>query len=160
MSVPYTTRLSYACPDIGGQLIFCVISNYLLYFYTDVYGIGVGIAGTILLIARCIDGIDALVWGIVLDKTHSRWGKSQFTYRLGRKDLVPLVNSLDTVSLLAVIFVPWLCRFTSKRNLWALGLAGSVAGQVAMYLGQRSIAAVMAGWIFATMMGGVARHFV
>src|ERR1035441_10812015 len=47
-----------------------------------------------------------------------------FTYTLGRKDLVPLVNSLDIVSLSAVVFLPWLCRYTSKRNLWALGLGG------------------------------------
>jgi Na+/melibiose symporter-like transporter len=75
--IPYTKRFSYAAPDIGGQLIFCVISNYLLYFYTDVYGIGVATAGTVLLVARCIDAIDAPAWGIILDKTNSRWGKSR-----------------------------------------------------------------------------------
>src|ERR1044071_7503734 len=73
----YVTRISYGLPDVAGQLIFCVISNYLLYFYTDVYGISVGVAGTILLIARCIDGIDAPLWGVILDKTRSRWGKSR-----------------------------------------------------------------------------------
>src|SRR5580704_5806446 len=76
-SITYAKRLSYAASDTGGQLVFAVISNYLLYFYTDVYGISVGIAGTILLVARCIDGVDALGWGIILDKTHSRWGKSR-----------------------------------------------------------------------------------
>ena len=68
-------RLSYAATDTAGQLVFAVISTYLLYFYTDVYGIPVGIAGTILLVARCIDGIDAPVWGMILDESRSRWGK-------------------------------------------------------------------------------------
>jgi Na+/melibiose symporter-like transporter len=79
-----------------------------------------------------------------------------FTYNLGRKDLVPLVNSLDIVSLSAVVLLPWLCRFTTKRNLWAWGLAGSIAGQFLMYLGAPSIAAVMAGWVFGAIAGGVA----
>lgn len=75
--VPISTRIGYALGDTAGQLIFAVISNYLLYFYTDVYGLSVGVAGTILLIARSVDAVDAPVWGVILDKTRSRWGKSR-----------------------------------------------------------------------------------
>jgi sugar (glycoside-pentoside-hexuronide) transporter len=63
--------------EIAGQLIFCVISFYILKFYTDVYGISAATAGSILLLARCIDALDAPLWGIVFEKTHSRWGKSR-----------------------------------------------------------------------------------
>jgi len=73
----YTKRFSYAASDTAGQLVFCVISNYLLYFYTDVYGLPVAIAGNILLLARFTDAIDAPIWGVVFDKTHSKWGKSR-----------------------------------------------------------------------------------
>ena len=75
--ISYLKRFSYASSDIGGQLVFCWISFYLLYFYTDVFGISAATAGTILLIARLTDAIDAPVWGIIFDKTHSRWGKSR-----------------------------------------------------------------------------------
>ena len=61
----------------AGQLVFCVISNYLLYFYTDVYGLPVAIAGNIMLLARFADAIDAPIWGVIFDKTHSKWGKSR-----------------------------------------------------------------------------------
>lgn len=70
-------RLSYASSEVGGQLIFCVISFYLLKFYTDVYGISAAAAGSILLLARLTDALDAPMWGIIFDKTHSRWGKSR-----------------------------------------------------------------------------------
>ncbi|HYG23197.1 MAG TPA: MFS transporter [Verrucomicrobiae bacterium] len=73
----YTKRFSYAASDTAGQLVFCVISFYLLKFYTDVYGIKASHAGTILLVARLIDAIDAPIWGIIFDKTRSRWGKSR-----------------------------------------------------------------------------------
>jgi sugar (glycoside-pentoside-hexuronide) transporter len=72
-----TKRFSYAASDTAGQLVFCVISFYLLKFYTDVYGISAATAGTILLIARCVDAVDAPVWGIIFDKTHSKWGKNR-----------------------------------------------------------------------------------
>lgn len=75
--LPLSGRMSYAATDAAGQLVFCVISFYLLKFYTDVVGLSAATAGTILLIARLIDAIDAPIWGIVFDKTHSRWGKSR-----------------------------------------------------------------------------------
>jgi sugar (glycoside-pentoside-hexuronide) transporter len=73
----YPTRFSYAASDTAGQLVFCVISFYLLKFYTDVYGISALAAGNILLVARLVDAVDAPVWGIIFDKTRSRWGKSR-----------------------------------------------------------------------------------
>src|ERR1700744_988988 len=72
-----TTRLSYMSSEVAGQLVFCVISFYLLKFYTDIYGIPAAAAGSILLLARFLDAIDAPVWGIVFGKTRSRWGKSR-----------------------------------------------------------------------------------
>jgi sugar (glycoside-pentoside-hexuronide) transporter len=72
-----TIRLSYTASEVAGQLIFCVISFYLLKFYTDVYGISAAAAGSILLLARSIDAIDAPLWGILFEKTHSRWGRSR-----------------------------------------------------------------------------------
>lgn len=70
-------RFSYAASDTAGQLVFCVISFYLLKFYTDVYGLSAEAAGMVLLVARCVDAVDAPVWGIIFDKTRSRWGKSR-----------------------------------------------------------------------------------
>ena len=331
--ISYLKRFSYASSDIGGQLVFCVISFYLLYFYTDVYGISAATAGTILLVARFVDAIDAPVWGIIFDKTHSRWGKSRpwflwlcvpfatfgvltfltpnlghtakvcyaagtyivcsvlytgintpvtsilsaltpnpqervmltcwrmfgsklgvlivnltalkmvgwlgqgddqkgfmltmpiyatgtillflfafrnleekvteekrslpvrdsfgaikgnwpwiiifassllfwiafisrvstvpyfFEYALHRKDLIRWANAADFVSLATVFFLPWFCRLTSKRNVWALGLLGMVIGQLLVWLGVRhdhSVSWIMTGWIFGFLASGVA----
>src|SRR5215469_16068820 len=77
MKTSYTTRFSYAASDTAGQLVFAVISFYILKFYTDVFGIAAAAAGNILLIARCVDAVDAPVWGIIFDKTHSKWGKGR-----------------------------------------------------------------------------------
>jgi sugar (glycoside-pentoside-hexuronide) transporter len=75
--LPFLERISYSASDAAGQLIFCVIINYLLIFYTDVAGLPAVTAGTILLVARFVDAVDAPMWGIIFDKTHSRWGRSR-----------------------------------------------------------------------------------
>lgn len=74
-TLPMIQRISYGSLDVAGNLLYCFGSTYILYFYTDVAGISLAIAGTILLLARIVDGIDAPVWGIIIDKTHSRYGK-------------------------------------------------------------------------------------
>jgi sugar (glycoside-pentoside-hexuronide) transporter len=73
----YTTRISYALPDVAGQLVFYTIGVFLLKFYTDVYGIAATTAGWLMFIPRITDAIDAPVWGIIFDKTDSRWGKNR-----------------------------------------------------------------------------------
>lgn len=77
MSRTLATRLGYASSDAAGQLVFCFVSFYLLKYYTDVAGISAAAAGTILLIARLLDAVDAPIWGLVFDRTRSRWGKSR-----------------------------------------------------------------------------------
>lgn len=75
--VPLYQKLSYSLTDFGGNLLFVTISTYLLYFYTDVFGLSVGVAGTLLLITRFIDAIDAPIWGALIDRTNTRWGQSR-----------------------------------------------------------------------------------
>ncbi|WP_438482589.1 MFS transporter [Oleiharenicola lentus] len=329
----YTTRFSYASADVGGQLVFCFISFYLLKFYTDVYGIAAATAGTIMFAAKFIDALDAPIWGIIFERTNSKWGRSRpwflwlsgpfavfgaltfvtpelttnakiayaavtyvivnvlytgintpvtailssltanpnervvltcwrmfgsklgvlivnlsalpivawlgggddrkgfmltvpiyaaaavllflmafrnlkevvkvesppqgalsgfgalkgnwpwwliffssfafwiafisrvsaapyfFEYTLGRKDLVPTAFALDFISLGTVFMLPWFCRLTSKKNVWALGLAGMLVGQllVAWGLAQgNSVPVIMTGWAIGFLASGAA----
>lgn len=72
-----TVRVSYAASDIAGQLLFCWIMWYLPFYLTDTAMISAAAVGTILLAARWIDAIDAPIWGLIFDRTRSRWGKSR-----------------------------------------------------------------------------------
>ncbi|CUH96751.1 putative membrane protein [Propionispora sp. 2/2-37] len=75
--VPFSGRFSYALTDASGNLLYCIIGAYLLYFFTDVYGLPVGVTGTLLLATRLLDAIDAPVWGFIVDHTKSRYGQSR-----------------------------------------------------------------------------------
>lgn len=72
-----TNILAYASTDTAGNLLYCTLTSFILYFYTDVFGISVGTAGTILLVARVIDSLDAPIWGLIIDHTHSKYGQSR-----------------------------------------------------------------------------------
>jgi sugar (glycoside-pentoside-hexuronide) transporter len=81
-----------------------------------------------------------------------------FEYMWHQKQLVPLANSLDFVSLGSIFLLPWLCQWTRKRNVWAWGLIGSVAAQFLIYLGchLQSLPVVLAAWVAGILTSGVA----
>jgi sugar (glycoside-pentoside-hexuronide) transporter len=72
-----TTRLSYAASDAAGQLLFCWVMWYVPYFYTDVCKLPAATVGAILLATRWLDALDAPVWGLIFDRTRSRWGRNR-----------------------------------------------------------------------------------
>ena len=70
-------RLSYALTDGCGNLLYCIIGSFLLYFYTDVFGLSVAVTGTLLLATRLMDAIDAPLWGFIVNHTKTKYGQSR-----------------------------------------------------------------------------------
>lgn len=70
-------RLAYGFGDVGGNLIFAPVSAFLLFYLTDIAGIGAAIAGTLLLLGRVLDGTLDLIVGTLIDRTDTRWGKAR-----------------------------------------------------------------------------------
>jgi GPH family glycoside/pentoside/hexuronide:cation symporter len=68
-------KLAYGLGDFGASLVFQSQLAFLLFFYTDVFGIAAATAGTILLISRIIDALSDPVIGAIADRSESRWGK-------------------------------------------------------------------------------------
>ncbi len=75
--VPWGERFSYSLSDFACNLSFSLVSTYLMFFYTDVFGISAAVVGTLFLAARIVDAFDGPFWGIMIDHTHTRWGKSR-----------------------------------------------------------------------------------
>ncbi len=73
--VSWKERISYGLGDTASNLVFMMITFYLLYFYTDVFGISAAAVATMFLIARVWDAINDLIMGIIIDKTKTKWGK-------------------------------------------------------------------------------------
>ncbi|WP_117149054.1 MULTISPECIES: MFS transporter [Paraliobacillus] len=73
--VSWKERISYGLADTASNLIFVMVSTYLLYFYTDVVGVGAGIVGTLFLIVRFLDAGTDLIAGYTIDRTNTKWGK-------------------------------------------------------------------------------------
>jgi glycoside/pentoside/hexuronide:cation symporter, GPH family len=68
-------KVGYSLGDTASHFVWDMVGFWLLFFYTDVYGISAAAAGTIMLVARFWDmAIDPVI-GVVSDRTNTRWGK-------------------------------------------------------------------------------------
>lgn len=79
----YKQRIGYGMADMGCNLIWQMITLYLMYFYTDVYGLAVAQVGLLFLLTRFVDGITDIIMGIIIDKTNTRWGQSRPYFLFG-----------------------------------------------------------------------------
>lgn len=71
----FKEKVGYSLGDTASHFVWDMVGFWLMFFYTDVYGISPVAAGTIMLIARFWDmAIDPII-GIVSDRTNTRWGK-------------------------------------------------------------------------------------
>ena len=68
-------KIGYGFGDFASNLSFGFVSLFLLFFYTNIYGISAVQASLIFVIARVIDAIFNILIGFAIDKTHSRYGK-------------------------------------------------------------------------------------
>ncbi len=68
-------RLGYGAADFGINLYFISAMTYLLYFYTDVFGLSAAAAGGVFLVARVVDAVTDPVMGVIAERTRSRWGR-------------------------------------------------------------------------------------
>lgn len=79
----WTQRIGFGSGDLAQNLIYQTISMYLLFFYTNVYGLDPGVAAIMFLIVRIVDVIwDPLV-GAFVDKHDPKLGKYRAYLILG-----------------------------------------------------------------------------
>lgn len=73
--VSLKTLSSYSLSSYGMNVIYNLTAVYLMFFYTDSFGLNALAVGTLLMVARLVDAVMDIFIGIAVDNTHTRWGK-------------------------------------------------------------------------------------
>jgi GPH family glycoside/pentoside/hexuronide:cation symporter len=80
MTIPLEDRISlkekigYSLGDAASNFYWKTFEFYVVFFYTDVFGISAAAVGTMMLITRFADAVADPVMGSIADRTKSRWG--------------------------------------------------------------------------------------
>lgn len=68
-------KIGYGFGDAASSMFWKLFGMYLLFFYTDVFGITAKVAGLMMLLSRMGDAVIDPLIGIMGDRTNTRWGK-------------------------------------------------------------------------------------
>ncbi|MCR5017912.1 MAG: MFS transporter [Bacteroidales bacterium] len=83
-------RIGFGAGDMAQNLVYQTISIWLLFYYTNVFGIKPGAASLMFLIVRLVDVLWDPVVGTIVDKGNPKWGKYRSWLILGGIPLVGL----------------------------------------------------------------------
>jgi GPH family glycoside/pentoside/hexuronide:cation symporter len=83
-------RIGFGSGDMAQNLIYQTISIWLLFYYTNVFGLDPGAAALMFLIVRLVDVLWDPVVGTIVDKGNPKWGKYRSWLILGGIPLVGL----------------------------------------------------------------------
>ena len=75
IKVTLLSKVAYGMGDVGCNFSWMFVGNFLMIFYTDVFGISMGAVAALMLFSRFWDAINDPIIGALSDKTHSRWGR-------------------------------------------------------------------------------------
>ena len=70
----FKEKLGYGLGDSASNFFFQVFNIFLLYYYTDVFGLAPAAVGTMFLVTKIVDAVSDPVMGLIADRTRSRWG--------------------------------------------------------------------------------------
>lgn len=73
--VSVVEKVAYGLGDMASNLFYQTFTLFLLYFYTDVFGISAAAAGTMFLVVRMLDTFYDPFVGALADRTKSKYGK-------------------------------------------------------------------------------------
>jgi Na+/melibiose symporter-like transporter len=68
-------KIGYGLGDTATNFVYQTLQYFIIFFYTDIFGISVVSAGLLFLVSRIIDAVSDPVMGIIADRTNTRWGK-------------------------------------------------------------------------------------
>jgi GPH family glycoside/pentoside/hexuronide:cation symporter len=68
-------KIGYGVGDTASCLYFQTFSMFLMYFYTDTFGISAATVGTMFLVTRIWDTFNDPIMGMITDRTNSKYGK-------------------------------------------------------------------------------------
>ena len=83
-------RIGFGSGDMAQNLIYQTISIWLLFFYTNVFGLDPGVAAVMFLVVRLVDVLWDPIVGTIVDKGNPKWGKYRSWLILGGIPLVAL----------------------------------------------------------------------
>lgn len=68
-------KVGYGSGDIAGNVVFAFLSSFIMIYLTNTVGLNAGVIGSLIAASKVLDGISDVVFGSMIDRTHTKMGK-------------------------------------------------------------------------------------
>ena len=69
--------VGYGSGDIAGNVVYALLSSFVMIYLTNTVGLDAGIVGTLIAVSKFFDGFTDVFFGSMIDKTKSKMGKAR-----------------------------------------------------------------------------------
>ena len=70
-------KVGYGSGDIAGNVVYALLSAFVMIFLTDTVGMNAGVVGTLIAVSKLFDGVSDIFFGSLIDKTQTKMGKAR-----------------------------------------------------------------------------------
>lgn len=70
-------KIGYGSGDIAGNVIYALLSAFVMIFLTDTVGMNAGIIGSLIAASKLLGGVSDIFFGVLIDKTSTKMGKAR-----------------------------------------------------------------------------------
>ncbi len=70
-------KVGYGGGDFAANMVYGLISSFVMIYLTNTIGMDAGIIGTLILVSKLLDGVTDILFGSLIDRTHSKFGKAR-----------------------------------------------------------------------------------
>lgn len=135
--------LGYGLGDLGSGIVWGLTTTFLLFFYTDIFGLTAAAVGTLFVVARVFDAVNDPIMGMITERFHTRWGKFRHYLLFGAPILgILLVFTFSTpeLSTTAKLVYAYITYISMGAIYTAVNLPyGALATTMTQDAGERNI---------------------
>ncbi len=70
-------KLAYGAGDLASNCSYGLVASFVLLYLTGTMGLDSAIIGSLMLASKVLDGISDVIFGTLIDRTHSKLGKAR-----------------------------------------------------------------------------------
>lgn len=70
-------KVGYGSGDLAANCVYGLLTSFVMLYLTDSVGLSAGIVGTLIMISKFFDGFTDIIFGNLMDRTHSKMGKAR-----------------------------------------------------------------------------------
>lgn len=73
----FREKFAYGLGDVASNIVWGGVSGFATYYYTNAIGMAAAAIGTMFLLSKIFDGISDIIFGLLLDRTNTKYGKAR-----------------------------------------------------------------------------------